>query len=213
MSTVLLTGFEPFAGDRTNPSWDAVQLVEARGVELARQLLPCAFGDAIAVLRQAVLDHRPDLVIAVGLAGGREVITPERVAINLDDARIPDNNGRTPLDEPIVGGGPAAYFTGLPIKAGVAAMRAAAVPAAVSHSAGTFVCNHVFYGLMHLIATELPQVRGGFVHVPYSAEMIAEAGSSRPSMPLHAIAGGLSVFTETCVKTSDDLRVGGGTLH
>jgi pyroglutamyl-peptidase len=213
MNTVLLTGFEPFAGDDANPSWDAVSLVEVSGAELVTQLLPCVFDESITVLRQAVVEHRPDLVIAVGLAGGRDAITPERVAINLNDARIPDNSGRSPVDEPIVDGGPAAYFTGLPIKAGVAAMRAAGVPAAVSHTAGTFVCNHVFYGLMHLIATERPRMRGGFVHVPYSAEMTAAAGASRPSLPVRTIADGLAVFVETCIKTSDDLRVSGGTLH
>jgi len=213
MSTVLLTGFEPFAGDDVNPSWDAVSLVDLPGVTVVKQLLPCAFGDSLAVLRQAVLAHNPSVVIAVGLAGGRDVITPERVAINLDDARIPDNSGRSPIDEPIVDGGPAAYFTGLPIKAGVSAMRSAGIPAAVSYSAGTFVCNHVFYGLMHLIATTAPGIRGGFVHVPYSAEMTASTGTSRPSLPLRAIADGLAAFTLACVQTSDDLLVPEGTLH
>jgi pyroglutamyl-peptidase len=209
MTTVLLTGFEPFAGDTANPSWDAVELVDVPGVRLAKQLLPCAFGTSLQVLRQAVELHDPDLVIAVGLAGGRDSITPERVAINLDDARIPDNDGRSPVDEPIVDGGPAAYFTRLPVKAGVAALRAAELPAAVSQTAGTFVCNHVFYGLMHLIATERPHLRGGFVHVPYSTEM----GADGPSLPVRAIADGLAVFTQTCVETSDDLRVSGGALY
>ena len=211
MRTVLLTGFEPFAGDTVNPSWDAVSLVDVPGVSVVKQLLPCVFGESIAVLRQATLAHDPSVVIAVGLAGGRDVITPERVAINLDDARIPDNNGVSPIDEPIVDGGPAAYFTGLPIKAAVSAMRTAGVPAAVSYSAGTFVCNHVFYGLMHLIATSAPHVRGGFVHVPYSAEMTA--GADRPSLPLRTIADGLAALTLACVQTSDDLRVAEGTLH
>jgi len=210
VTTVLLTGFEPFAGDAVNPSWDAVQLVDVPGVNLVKQLLPCGFDASLTVLRQAVEAHDPDLVIAVGLAGGRDAITPERVAINLDDARIPDNSGRSPVDEPIVDGGPAAYFTGLPVKAGVAALQAADLPAAVSHSAGTFVCNHVFYGLMHLIATERPGLRGGFVHVPYSSEM---AIADKPSLPLRAIADGLAVFTQSCVQTSDDLRVTGGALH
>ncbi|MFI9381455.1 pyroglutamyl-peptidase I [Kutzneria sp. NPDC052558] len=210
MTTVLLTGFEPFAGDATNPSWDAVQLVDVPGVDLVKQLLPCAFGASVTVLRQAVELHDPDLVIAVGLAGGNEAITPERVAINLDDARIPDNNGRSPVDEPIVDGGPAAYFTRLPVKAGVTALQAAGLPAAVSHSAGTFVCNHVFYGLMHLIATERPSLRGGFVHVPYSTEM---AVPDRPALPLPAIAAGLAAFTRACVETSVDLHVTGGALH
>ncbi|MBB5895291.1 pyroglutamyl-peptidase I [Kutzneria kofuensis] len=210
MTTVLLTGFEPFGGDAANPSWEAVRLVDVPGVELAKQLLPCVFGASITALRQAVREHDPDVVIAVGLAGGRDAITPERVAINLDDARIPDNAGRSPVDEPIVDGGPAAYFTGLPVKAGVQAMQAMNVPAAVSHTAGTFVCNHVFYGLMHLIATERPHVRGGFVHVPYSAEM---AVPDQPALSTRTIADGLATFTRACVETSDDLRITGGALH
>ncbi len=210
MTTVLLTGFEPFAGDATNPSWDAVQLVDVPGANLVKQLLPCSFGDSLTVLRQAIEASEPDVVIAVGLAGGRAAITPERVAVNLDDARIPDNSGRSPVDEPVVDGGPVAYFTSLPVKAGVAAMQSAGLPAAVSHTAGTFVCNHVFYGLMHLIATERPGLRGGFVHVPYNSEM---AVADKPSLALREIADGLAVFAQTCVETSEDLRITGGALH
>lgn len=213
MSRVLLTGFEPFDGERVNPSWEAVALLRDRqplpGVDLRAALLPCAFGTSVAALREAIREHQPSLVISVGQAGGRFGITPERVAINLDDARIPDNEGTQPVDVPVVDGGPAAYFTGLPIKAAVAAMRAAGVPATVSYTAGTFVCNHVFYGLMHLIATESPELRGGFVHVPYAPEQLADA----PSMSVSTIADGLAVLVRTCLDTSDDIKVAAGTLH
>ncbi|MEV1117072.1 pyroglutamyl-peptidase I [Actinosynnema sp. NPDC049800] len=208
---VLLTGFEPFGGEVTNPSWDAVDAVRPDGYRLTKLRLPCVFDESIAVLRDALAAHRPDLVVCVGQAGGRVGITPERVAVNLDDARIPDNAGAQPIDEPVVRGGPAAYFTGLPVKACVAAVAAEGIPASVSHSAGTFVCNHVFYGLMHLIATEHPHVRGGFVHVPFSPEQ-AEAGG-HPSLPVATTARALELIVRTSLATSTDLHVTAGTLH
>ena len=213
MTTVLLTGFEPFNGETTNPSWDALALVDVPGVRLATELLPCSFGRSLPALRAAVELHQPDIVVAVGQAGGRAVITPERVAVNGDDARIPDNDGRAPVDEPIVDGAPMAYLTGLPIKAAVTAMREADIPVTISHTAGTFVCNHVFYGLMHMINTELPHIRGGFVHVPFSTAQVAARGTSEPSMSLRTIADGLAVLVQTCVQISDDMKVSGGTLH
>ncbi|MER5265826.1 pyroglutamyl-peptidase I [Actinosynnema sp. NPDC002837] len=208
---VLLTGFEPFGGEVTNPSWDAVDAVRPDGYRLTKLRLPCVFDESIAVLRDALAAHRPDLVVCVGQAGGRVGITPERVAVNLDDARIPDNAGAQPIDEPVVRGGPAAYFTGLPVKACVAAVAAEGIPASVSHSAGTFVCNHVFYGLMHLIATEHPHVRGGFVHVPFSPEQ-AEAGG-HPSLPVATTARALKLIVRTSLAASTDLHVTAGTLH
>ncbi|MCE6999542.1 pyroglutamyl-peptidase I [Saccharothrix sp. S26] len=208
---VLLTGFEPFGGEVTNPSWDAVDAVRPDGYRLTKLRLPCVFGDSIAALRAALAARAYDLVVCAGQAGGRVGITPERVAVNLDDARIPDNAGARPIDEPVVPGGPAAYFTGLPVKACVAALRAEGIPASVSHSAGTFVCNHVFYGLMHLIATEHPDVRGGFVHVPFSPEQ-AEAGG-HPSLPVTTTARALELVIRTALTTSTDLRTTAGVLH
>ena len=152
MKTVLITGFEPFGGESVNPSWEVVSgldnaiIGECRVV--ARQL-PCVFGESLAVLNAAIDALSPSLVLAVGQAGGRTDITVERVAINVDDARIADNHGQQPVDEPIVADGPAAWFSTLPIKAMVAAMRSAGIPASVSQTAGTFVCNHVMYGLLH----------------------------------------------------------------
>ncbi|WP_406313667.1 pyroglutamyl-peptidase I [Streptosporangium sp. NBC_01639] len=205
--TVLLTGFEPFDGAEVNPSWEAVRLVP--GVRAVQ--LPCVFGEALAHLRAAVREHDPAVVVCVGQAGGRPDVTVERVAVNLDDARIPDNAGRQPIDEPVVRGGPAAYFATLPVKACVAAVRAAGIPASVSQSAGTFVCNHLFYGLMHLIATERPGVRGGFVHVPFAPEQILD--QARPSMPVATIAGALAAIADAAVSVDDDLRLVGGSLQ
>jgi pyroglutamyl-peptidase len=206
----LLAGFEPFDGATVNPSWEAARLVPGAHAVL----LPCVFGAATDRLRAAMLEHGPEVVICVGQAAGRADVTVERVAINLDDARIPDNAGDQPVDRPVVPGGPAAYFATLPVKACVAAARKAGVPASVSHSAGTFVCNHVFYGLMHLIATEFPQVRGGFVHVPAApGQVLDQGGPSMPSMPVTMVAEALTAIVTAAGLVHDDLRLTGGSLH
>jgi pyroglutamyl-peptidase len=180
--------------------------------------LPCVFGDAIARLEQAMAQWQPTLVICLGLAGGRTEITPERVAINVDDARIPDNAGRQPVDTAVQAGGPAAYFSTLPIKAMVRDMRAAGVPAAVSNTAGTFVCNHIFYALMHHLAARAGgaagagAVRGGFIHVPTLPELAA-LHPGMPSMALATQVRGLQVAIETALSVQADVREVGGALH
>ena len=157
MSKILITGFQPFMGGSVNPSWEAVKEVTApAGVELIKREIPVVFGEAIDALLAIVKEERPDAVICVGLAQGRAAVTPERVAINVNDARGADNAGNIPVDEPIRADGPAAYFTKLPLKAIVEAVNAAGVKAAVSNSAGTYVCNNIMYGLLDAIATELP---------------------------------------------------------
>ncbi|MEU3752811.1 pyroglutamyl-peptidase I [Streptomyces olivoreticuli] len=214
MTRVLLTGFEPFDGETVNPSWQAVRAAAERppeGIEPAVAQLPCAFGAALDALRAAITETDPDIVLCVGQAGGRPDVTVERVAVNLDDARIPDNAGARPLDEPVVPGGPAAYFATLPVKACVAAVREAGLPASLSHTAGTFVCNHVFYGLMHLAATERPGLRGGFVHVPYAPEQVTDR--ALPSLPVAAAAEALRVIAITAARRTADIRVVGGATH
>lgn len=197
-ATVLLTGFDPFGEARRNPSSEAVQALH--GAELAGHRvealeLPTRFSAAWPVLEAALNRHRPVLVICVGLAGGRSGFQMERVAINLDDATQPDNAGQQPVERAIVPGGPAAYFSGLPIRPVLAALHAQALQATVSHSAGTFVCNHVFYRLMHALATEpmLHGTRGGFVHVPWLPEQ------GEPCMPLDEVVRGLRVVVGQCL--------------
>lgn len=203
MRTVLLTGFEPFNGDQVNPAWLAVHALAGWGdgtfIVEARQL-PCAFGVAWQVLKQAIAEVRPALVIAVGQAGGRSDISLERIAINIDDAPIPDNLGVQPIDRDIEPDGPAAYFSTLPIKAIVRGLRSRGIPAAVSQSAGTFVCNHVFYALMHAMSTSIAApgpalhagstpdatIKAGFIHVPYLPVQAATHPGS-PSMTLSDI--------------------------
>jgi pyroglutamyl-peptidase len=190
---VLLTGFEPFGGADLNSSWAAVRLAAAStvpGVDLHIQLLPCVFGTASEVLWDAVELLDPDVVVAVGQASGRTGLTIERVAVNLDDATAPDNAGATPVDRPIVPDGPVGYFATIPVKECVAAVRATGVPAAVSDSAGRFVCNHVMYGLLHRAATRRPgRLIGGFVHVPLAPEQVLDA--AEPSLASSTVAAGL----------------------
>jgi pyroglutamyl-peptidase len=204
MTRVLLTAFEPFGGETVNPSLEALRRVGRTtwpdGVQVATQALPVVYGEALDVLRRAVSSYDPDVVVATGQAGGRSDVTPERVAVNLDDAPADDNAGQAPLDAAVVLGGPAAYFSTLPVKAITEALRAAAIPASVSHTAGTYVCNHVFYGLMHLLATERPQTRGGFVHVPYAHEQVVDRTEPRPpSLSLATITEAVRLAVVTAV--------------
>jgi pyroglutamyl-peptidase len=209
----LVTGFEPFDGDRINPSSAALRRLPARlgGLSLATRVLPCVFGEAAAALEAAIAETAPDLVLAVGLAGGRAELSLERVAINLDDARIADNAGNRPIDRPVVAGGPAAYFATLPIKAAAAALREAGLPAAVSNSAGTFVCNHVFYRLMHAAATAAPGFRAGFLHVPYLPEQAAERPGA-PSLALDDIARGIAIVLAVAAARADDIATAEGAI-
>ena len=207
---VLLTGFEPFNKETVNPAWEAVRALggwSGDGFVVEVRQLPCVFGEARRLISEAIAAVKPDVVIAVGQAGGRVDMSVERIAINVDDAPIPDNAQRQLVDEPIVDGGPAAYFSTLPIKAIVAALRAQGVPASVSQSAGTFVCNHVFYGLMH--ATAGTPVRAGFVHIPYLPEQaVAHPGAA--SMSLSEMVRGLKIVVEVAVAGGIDVRLGGG---
>ena len=214
---VLVTGFEPFEQDTVNPSWEVARALHGaviEGAEVHAVQLPCVFGRAIERLDQALADVQPTLVIGLGLAGGRAEWTPERVAINVDDARIPDNAGGQPIDAPVVMDAPAAYFSTLPIKALVQALRDAGVPASVSQTAGTFVCNHVFYALMHRLATvpALAAARGGFVHVPLLPAQAARH-PGQPSMALATQVEALRVALRTALVVGADLRETGGKLH
>ena len=206
--TVLLTGFEPFNGALTNPSWEAVRALKGWIeddfiVEILQ--LPCVFGFANRVLCGAVDEIKPDIVICVGQAGGRANLTVERVAINVDDAPILDNDGQQPVDAPIAPAGPAAYFATLPVKAIVGAMRERGLQASVSQTAGTFVCNHVFYGVMHHLRER--DAIGGFIHVPY----LPEQGG--PSMALSDIIEGLRTAVEVAVRGGADSIEAGGATH
>ena len=191
---ILLTAFDPFGGEPVNPAWEAVERVRApEGTELVRLQVPTVFGASGDLVCAAMERERPDLVLCVGQAAGRAALTPERVAINLMDASIPDNAGAQPAEEPILPGGPAACFSNLPVKALAEAIRAAGVPAAVSNSAGTFVCNQLLYRVMDPVRKKYPTVRGGFIHVPCLPEQAERLGKEKtiPSLALEEIVRGL----------------------
>jgi pyroglutamyl-peptidase len=197
----LVTAFEPFGGSLVNASAEAVALLPERvgDVDIVRAVLPCVFGAASARLAELIAATEPDVVVAVGEAGGRTSVDLERVAVNLDDARIPDNAGNRPIARPVVAGAPVAYLSGLPIKACAAAVEDLGVPGGVSNTAGSFVCNHVFFSLMHLLDGR-PGVRGGFVHVP-----------TLDRLPALEAARGLEAVIGAAVRTGEDLRVSRGT--
>lgn len=171
---ILLTGFEPFGGESINPAQEAVQLVkdEIKGAQIVKCYVPVVFGKAIDTVHEALKKENPDAVLLIGQAGRRYEITPERIAINCDDGRIPDNEGNQPVDQPVRADGPAAYFSTLPIKKMVQYIKAANVPAAVSNTAGTYVCNHLMYGVLYYLDKEFPNTIGGFMHVPYLHEQV-----------------------------------------
>ena len=215
-SRILLTGFEPFDKDSVNPSWEVARALDgeliAGGVVHALQL-PCVFGAAMPVLDEALAQLQPTLIISLGLAGGRTEITPERVAINMDDARIADNAGNQPVDQPVVREAPAAYFSTLPIKAMVRNLRDAGIPASVSNTAGTFVCNHVFYALMHRLARRAgPGVRGGFIHIPALPQQAAKH-PGMASMALETQVQGIRTAIHTAMTVQQDLHENAGQLH
>lgn len=197
--TVLLTGFEPFDGQSVNASWLAVQAVAAAwtGPRLDVVRLPVSFARAPAALLAALEASRPDVVVCVGEAGERTAVDVERVALNVADARIPDNDAAQPVDEPVVVDGPVAYLTGLPLRRCLDAVTAAGVPARVSSSAGTFVCNAVFYTLAHALSGG--PTRHGFVHVPRTPEQLP-AGAAAGGMPTPIAAGGLRAVLEACLS-------------
>lgn len=215
MKTVLITAFEPFGGEQINPSWEAVSHLHERmlcGAKIVAKQLPCAFGASLEALYAAIEEVEPEMVIAVGQAGGRTDVTIERVGINVDDARIPDNAGNQPIDEPIVEGGPAAYFSTLPIKAIVEGIREAGIPASVSQTAGTYVCNHVMYGLMHYLAQHKNAIRGGFIHIPYLPEQAVKHPGAA-SMPAPTVILALEMALSIALTVEQDIRLEGGATH
>jgi pyroglutamyl-peptidase len=214
MRNVLITGFGPFGGEPINPALEAIKRLEGRIIEKHRIVtreLPVTRFESIRAIEQHLRETDPVLVLAIGQAGGRLEITPDRVAINIDDFRIPDNGGFQPVDEPVVAGAPLAYLSSLPIKAMVANMRQQGIPAAVSNSAGTFVCNHLFYGLMHFLAESGSTARAGFVHIPYLPEQAARLGA-QPSMAVDTIVRGLELAVAAALSTPVDIRQTGGTI-
>lgn len=211
---VLVTGFEPFGGESLNPSFEAVKLMPeaVAGAEVIKAEIPVVFGVAIDELDKLIEKHNPDIVICTGQAGGRTHLSVERVGINCDDGRIKDNAGYQPLGVPIFKDAPAAYFATVPIKAMVANMAENGVPAEVSNTAGTYVCNHILYGCLHLLATKYSGKRGGFIHVPYTPSQVLDKKNTA-SMPLDIIAKGITAAVEAAVLNDKDIVAAAGAEH
>lgn len=210
---VLVTGFDPFGGESTNPSWEVCRRLpdEIAGLRVERVKVPCEFRRAIEVAAEAIEHAHPSLVVCLGQAGGRARIGVERVAINVDDARIVDNAGAQPVDEPIAANGPPAYFATLPVKAMAAAIRAAGIPAEVSNTAGTFVCNHLMYGVLHYLAARGNPTRAGFIHVPFSEEQ-AVGKAAVPAMSIETMAKGVAAAIAAAHARRHDIRAAEGAL-
>lgn len=211
---ILMTAFDPFGGDKINPALEAVKHCDVSGLaaEVIKLEVPTVFGKAIEKVAEAMRKEKPDVVVAVGQAGGRFDITPERVAINIDDARIPDNEGNQPIDQPIFADGEPAYFATLPVKAMVKSIQDIGLPASVSNTAGTFVCNHIMYGILYTIAKEMPDVRGGFIHVPFIPEQVVSRPNA-PAMAMEDISRALRAALEAIIKYEKDLKLVGGAEH
>lgn len=210
--TVLITGFEPFGGECVNPSWLAATHfagAHIAGHDIITACLPTAFDASLQALQALLDEHQPQLVIAFGQAAFRSRISLERVAININDARIPDNDGAQPIDTPVIAGGEAAYFSRLPIKAILQTLQTAGIPAEISNSAGTYVCNHVFYGLLHYCAN-YPGMRAGFVHIPFLPEQAVQHKEAA-SMSLENVICAIEIIIRCSLETPQDIHIAAGS--
>lgn len=212
---LLLTGFDPFGGELINPAWEAVKRVsdQVEDVEVVKLMVPTVFYKSIDTVAAAIEKEKPDAVLCIGQAGGRFDLTPERVAININDARIPDNEGNQPLDGPVFEDGETAYFATLPIKAMAEEIRKAGVPASVSNTAGTYVCNHLMYGVLYTLANKYPDVRGGFMHVPFITSQVINRKPIAPSLSLEQIVTGIEAAVKAIGENQEDIKTVEGQTH
>ena len=210
---VLITGFDAFGGELVNPAEEAVKRVSdnIRGAEIIKVIIPTVQTKSVQAIERAIEEHNPDIVISIGQAGGRFDITPERVAINIDDYRIKDNEGNQPIDAVIQEDGQAAYFSNLPVKAMVKHMNDNQMPATLSNTAGTFVCNHVMYGILYMIDKKYPNIKGGFIHIPYMTSQVMDKKNT-PFMSLEEIVRGLELAIEACIIYDKDIEAIGGEI-
>lgn len=210
---VLITGFDPFGGESINPALEAVKMIpeNIEGAQVIKLEIPTVFRKSLEKIEEKIEEIKPNVVISVGQAGGRFGVTPERVAINMDDARIEDNEGNQPIDVSIYEDGESAYFSNLPIKAMVKEMVDNGIPASVSNTAGTFVCNHVMYGVLYLANKKYKNIRAGFIHVPYIPAQVVNKPNT-PSMSINDIAKGLELSIKAIVLNDNDIKTVGGAV-
>lgn len=213
---VLITGFDPFGGETVNPAYEAVKLLPdtIAGAQIIKMEIPTVFARSGPAVEEGIQKHQPDVVINVGQAGGRSCVTIEKVAINLAEARIPDNDGDSPMDQPLQEDGDTAYFATIPVKAIVENVRSHGLPCHISYTAGTYVCNCVMYNVLYLTAKKYPNIRAGFIHVPYASEQVVNKPNGTPAMSLEAIAKSLEYAIEAVVNHKEDVKKAlGGTTH
>ena len=210
---LLLTAFDPFGGEKINPALEAVKRVQDKigDLEIVKLEVPTVFYKSIDTVANAIEKEHPDVVLCIGQAGGRFDLTPERVAININDARIPDNEGNQPTDKIIQEDGKSAYFSNLPVKAMVKHMNDNQIPATLSNTAGTFVCNHVMYGILYMIDKKYPNIKGGFIHIPYMTSQVIDKKNT-PFMSLDEIVRGLELSIEACTLYNEDINAVGGEI-
>lgn len=210
---ILVTAFDPFGGEKVNPALEAVKKLPdtISGATIIKKEIPTVFKRSIPVLEQAIEEVQPDVVLSIGQAGGRNDITVEKVAINLQDARIPDNDNEQPIDEKIFEDGDIAYFATIPVKSVVENIKKKGIPASVSYTAGTYVCNNIMYVGLYLIDKKYPQMKGGFIHVPFITEQAV--GKNVPSMSLDNITAAIEAAIEAIVANDEDIRAIGGATH
>ncbi len=208
---ILVTGFDPFGGEKINPAIESVKLLPdcIAGAEIIKLEIPTVVFKSLHKIKEAIIKHDPDVILSIGQAGGRPDITVERIGINMDDCRIPDNEGNQPVDTKVFEDGPDAYFATIPIKAMVKNIQEAGIPASVSNSAGTFICNHVLYGVRHMCETDFKGKRSGFIHIPFMLEQVLDK-KNMPSMDINVIAKAIEKAIEAIVKNDTDIKVSGG---
>lgn len=210
---VLITGFDPFGGEKINPAWEAVKGIKdiIEGAKIIKLEIPTVFNKSIEKVKEAMELEKPDIVLCIGQAGGRYDITIERVAINVDDARIEDNEKNQPIDIPVFEDGENAYFSNLPIKAMVEEIKGQGIPSSISNSAGTFVCNHIMYGVLYHINKTYKNMRGGFIHVPFINEQVLDK-KNQPYMPVEHITKALEAAIKAAVINNEDIKKSGGAI-
>lgn len=210
---ILVTGFDPFGGEPINPAIESVKRLpdNIAGAEIIKLEIPTVRKKSLEKIEKAINEHNPDVILSIGQAGGRFDISIERVGINLDDFRIPDNEGNQIIDEPIFPDGENSYFVKLPVKAMVQNVQKNNIPASVSYTAGTFVCNHVLYGVMYLIEKKYKGKKSGFIHIPFLPQQVVDK-KNMPSMELDTIVKGLTAAIEAIVKNNEDIKEVGGTV-
>ena len=215
MKKILITGFDPFGGESINPAFEAVKLLPdaIAGAQVIKLEVPTVFGKGPQKTIDAIEEYKPDYVLCIGQAGGRSQLTPEFVGINYVQARIPDNEGNQPMNQPLDEGAPQAYFATIPVHAMVEKIKASGIPATVSYTAGTYVCNAMLYCVMNALYTKYPNVKGGFIHVPFATEQTVNQPAGTPGMNLKDIAKGIQAAVEAILENEEDIQVVGGETH